>query len=86
MSQTPEQKRNWNRHCLDFINDVYGGWPQCTGCRRYHDDGTCDAFPDGIPHEIVTGLWDHRKPFPGDRGLRFVQSPDVDPELKIGNC
>lgn len=35
----------------------------CSDCihfRRF--DGGCDAFPDGIPDEIVLGLNDHSKP------------------------
>lgn len=34
----------------------------------------CSAFPDGIPKEILKG-YDHRNPFPGDNGIRFVLKP-----------
>lgn len=33
-------------------------------------EGTCAAFPDGIPAAILEGD-DHRKPWPGDNGIRF---------------
>jgi hypothetical protein len=31
----------------------------------------CGAFPDGIPRPILDNEADHRKPFDGDRGIRF---------------
>jgi len=31
----------------------------------------CDAFPDRIPDEIMTGLFDHTEPYEGDKGVRF---------------
>jgi hypothetical protein len=31
----------------------------------------CDAFPHGIPEEIIWEGADHRRPYPGDRGIRF---------------
>ena len=31
----------------------------------------CAAFPGGIPSEILEARHDHRKPFPGDHGIRF---------------
>jgi hypothetical protein len=45
-------------------------------CARFHRDKdteglTCDAFPDGIPDEIIMGDSDHRKPVKGDHGLQF---------------
>ncbi len=46
---------------------------QCIDCNRYRMRLTCEAFPDGIPEEIVTGEHDHTEPFKGDHGLRFVK-------------
>jgi len=56
---------------------------QCFNCTRFRgntDDGVlhCDAFPNGIPAEILTGEFDHREPHEGDNGLRFDA---VDPSL-----
>ena len=49
--------------------------PQCTKCKHLRRDakqkGTCDAFPKGIPWEIISNEHDHRKPFKGDKGIRF---------------
>jgi hypothetical protein len=58
--------------------------PQCRirTCKYFigvsHLDGTeitervvCAAFPDGIPKDISYGENDHRKPFPGDHGIRY---------------
>ena len=44
---------------------------QCIFCRHYHADLTCDAFPERIPIEIITGEHDHREPYPGDHGIQF---------------
>lgn len=32
---------------------------------------TCDAFPDGIPEEVLLCDIDHRKPVEGDHGIQF---------------
>ncbi|MBB6348311.1 hypothetical protein ACWGH8_35270 [Nonomuraea muscovyensis] len=31
----------------------------------------CEAFPREVPEEIVFGGFDHRRPYPGDGGIRF---------------
>ena len=47
--------------------------PVCVYCKRhtYKQGKTCPAFPKGIPDPIWTGENDHRKPYPGDNGIRF---------------
>jgi hypothetical protein len=40
----------------------------------------CEAYPGGIPEEIVTNQWDHRVQQAGDHGLQFVpEDPDEGP-------
>ena len=48
----------------------------CTRLRKGSDGPTCAAFPEGIPTQIIDGGFDHRQPFPGDGGTRFVKDPD----------
>ena len=38
-------------------------------------DPICEAYPKGIPEEISVNGFNHRKPFPGDNGLRYVKGP-----------
>jgi len=55
---------------------------QCIICKHYTDSyvrkkdyymtvHTCDAFPKGIPHDIVFGTFDHTLPHDGDNGIKF---------------
>jgi hypothetical protein len=40
--------------------------PICLRCVHFRPfSGGCDAFPDGIPDEILVGDDDHSKPLPG---------------------
>ena len=46
----------------------------CLACRHWDGAAACKAFPllqGGIPIEIASGQYDHRKPHPGDHGIRF---------------
>jgi hypothetical protein len=52
--------------------------PICVYCKRFRpeDEGfVCEAFPDGIPTDILENRADHRRPLEGDHGLRFA--PDT---------
>lgn len=54
--------------------------PLCDACSRLRDADshpTCEAFPDGIPDAIYFEAFDHRDPFPGDNGVRFVPSGEA---------
>ena len=50
---------------------------QCLQCSHFLGRGdkrfgfVCEAFPKGIPDEIVTGQFNHTKPYPGDHGIQF---------------
>lgn len=43
----------------------------CLACRNLRSADTCSAYPDGIPGKILFEHFDHRLPYPGDRGTRF---------------
>ena len=47
--------------------------PQCHGCQNYYV-GTlnCAAFPNGIPQDILGNKFDHKNPFNGDNGIRWI--------------
>lgn len=58
-----------------FVEDLPSKPPACWTCVRKHTTGaTCDAFPLGIPQDILTGANQHRKPFPGDNGLQYKKA------------
>jgi hypothetical protein len=48
---------------------------QCSTCLRYRGSLECDAFPRGIPEDILTGQADHTKPYEGDSGKRYKAVP-----------
>lgn len=57
---------------------------QCVTCNHYRGGLACDAFPEGIPDPVLTGLVDHRKPTPGDNGITWEPIPTVDPDHVFG--
>ena len=44
---------------------------QCIGCKHYTMMATCEAFPDKIPYEIISGQFVHDKPYPGDHSIQY---------------
>lgn len=71
MSHTPPPTLPaWLGDDVEYVANV----PQCLSCVHFTGDGGCAAFPSGIPEAIYLNLADHRKPFPGDQGIRW--SPD----------
>jgi hypothetical protein len=55
--------------------------PMCLFCVHYNQDAEmgepdCRAFAE-IPDAIFMGEFDHRQPYPGDRGVRFLLAPDM---------
>ena len=50
---------------------------QCLECSRLGGSKNggfgfvCEAFPSGIPDEIITGETDHTEPVDGDHGIQF---------------
>lgn len=48
----------------------------CLECKHFHSISkkqvpTCGAFSKGIPFAIISGEYDHRKPYKGDGGIVF---------------
>ena len=47
--------------------------PECINCLHWIKDWKCDAFPNGIPDDIMYGDMDHRSPYKGDNGFQFEE-------------
>jgi len=55
--------------------------PICAGCKHRRGDlrdPRCDAFPRGIPREILLSRADHRQPLAGDHGILFAPKSPSD--------
>jgi len=45
----------------------------CSGCIHYKGGWICEAFPGGIPRELLLSVEvRHDKPYPGDGGYLFT--------------
>ena len=47
-------------------------WSSCATCSRKSAGPRCEAFPHGIPDEILEGRDRHTRPHRGDRGLLYL--------------
>ena len=45
--------------------------PICIKCKHFHNEQTCEAFPDLIPIAIWISEFDHHNPHPDDGGIQF---------------
>ena len=50
--------------------------PLCEECKHQYIDNkkriyACNAYPNGIPMEIIRNIVDHRKPYKGDNGIQY---------------
>lgn len=52
-------------------NQLKASFINCDICEYYHGLSECDAFPDGIPEDILIGEHDHTTPHSGDGGIQF---------------
>lgn len=49
----------------------------CNRCKHLRKGITCDAFPQGIPIEIIRN-GEHYLPVPGDNGIIFEEKTEKD--------
>jgi len=56
-----------------FWDDPKGKSAACCNCAHYLMGGSCEAFPGGIPRELLLSVdVRHDKPYPGDGGYLFT--------------
>lgn len=60
------------------LNGITIGDGKCNKCIHVNKNGmTCDAFPEGIPGEILSGEFNHIEPYNGDNGIRFEKNKKI---------
>ena len=66
-------KHRWDDEILE--NEI----KLCNDCKhKWLHEIKCDAFPDGIPDDVLCCDLDHRKPIDGDHGIQFEPKENND--------
>ena len=69
----------------DMHTPIVNAARQCATCKHMIPFTlTCEAYPDGIPKEILHGEWDHTEPYPECREKDGLLYEPRRPELKCG--
>ena len=55
---------------IRFCDDPRARDVMCNHCKHKHKFATCEAFPEGIPKELIA-RGEHDTPFQNDNGIRF---------------
>lgn len=58
---------------------MIGPAPVCETCERLNREKkgyTCEAFPDGVPDEVLFNGNPHTSEIPGDKGLLYKKRED----------
>ncbi|MGL5793985.1 MAG: cytoplasmic protein [Waterburya sp.] len=64
------------------MNNNKNKYKGCKYCKHFRFDGTCAAFLDKIPLDIVSGATKHIKPLPEQKNS-IVYEPAIEPLLEI---
>lgn len=49
----------------------------CDRCKHFAGGQLCEAFPDGIPLDVLNGSNDHASQIEGDNGIQFEQEKEA---------
>jgi hypothetical protein len=55
----------------DKYEEYLREFSDCKFCKHYLGDGTCDAFPNGIPPDIASGEFNHHVPYDKNNEIIF---------------
>jgi len=71
-----------------FLHNSVPGWHFCRFCKHLNNlfvTFTCDAFPEGIPRELHSGLIFHDKPLPGQKNsIVFTSKYKILEDYELG--